>query len=183
MVSHPLSAPEPIVVIDAFLHPATFPKVISELERLHHWQPEIDFQGAAPVVETCELPSSFETYRAIIQELKKLFPVPWTVDRFYVNRFKPKEVPQFHADGDVITCLLYADPGNWSPHDHGETQLLIGGEIRGILPLPNRMLVFDGRILHRATSFQTRVRHTIAAKLDGATFADIVLPAAAPPKQ
>ena len=183
MVSHHLSAPEPIVVIDAFLHPETFPKVISELGRLHHWQPEIDFKGAAPVGETCELPSSFETYRAIIQELKKLFPVPWTIDRFYVNRFKPREVPQFHADGDVITCLLYADPGNWSPRDHGETQLLIGGEIRGILPLPNRMLVFDGRILHRATSFQTRVRHTIAAKLDGVTFADIVLPGAAPPKQ
>jgi hypothetical protein len=91
-------------------------------------------------------------------------------------------VPQFHADGEVITCLLYADAGNWSPHDHGETQLLIGGEIRGILPLPNRMLVFDGRILHRATSFQRRVRHTIAAKLDGVTLADLVLPGAEPRK-
>jgi hypothetical protein len=161
VVNHPLPAPEPIVVIDAFLHPETFPKVISELGRLHHWQPEIDFRGAAPVGETCELPSSFETYRAIIQELKKLFPCRGR-SIASTSTASNRGGPQFHADGDVITCLLYADPGNWSPHDHGERNADRRRDTR-ILPLPNRMLVFDGRILHRATSFQTRVRHTIAA--------------------
>jgi hypothetical protein len=38
------------------------------------------------------------------------------------------------------------------------------------------MLVFDGRLLHRATSFQTRTRHTIAAKLESVSLADLVLP-------
>ena len=168
-------------MIDSFLHPQTFPQVAAEVESLRHWKPEVDFHGAAPVGETCDLPSSSMAYRSIVQELKKLFRGPWTVDRFYVNRFQPREVPQFHADGDVVTCVLYADPGNWTPHDHGETQLLINAEIRGILPIPNRMLVFDGRLLHRATSFQTRRRHTIAAKLDGVSLADIVLPGAEAP--
>jgi hypothetical protein len=174
---------EPIVVIDNFLHPDTFRHVAAELTTLHHWQPEVDFPGAAPVGETCDLPNTTQTYRAIVQELKKLFPAAWVVDRFYVNRFQPREVPQFHQDGEVVTCVFYADPGNWTPHDHGETQVLINAEIRGILPLPNRMLVFDGRLLHRATSFQTRRRHTIAAKLEGVTLADIVLPGAESAKQ
>lgn len=177
-MTHPIMPQEPIVVIDNFLHPDTFLQVAAGLKTLRHWKPEVDFAGAAPVGETCDLPSTSTAYQAIVHELKKLFPVPWTVDRFYVNRFMAKEVPQFHEDGEVITCVYYADPGNWTPDHHGETQLLINGEIRGILPLPNRMLVFDGRLLHRATSFQTRTRHTIAAKLEGVSLADIVLPGA-----
>jgi hypothetical protein len=174
---------EPIVVVDNFLHPDTFVQVAAEMTTLRDWKPEVDFQGAAPVGETCDLPSTSVAYRSILDELKKLFLVRFTVDRFYVNRFRATEVPQFHEDGEVVTCVFYADPGNWTPHHHGETQLLINGEIRGILPLPNRMLVFDGRLLHRATSYQTRTRHTIAAKLEGVSLADIVLPGAESSKQ
>ena len=178
-----IHAQEPIVVIDNFLHPEIFPQVAAELATLRNWKPEIDFEGAAPVGETCDLPITSKAYRAIIEELKKLFLTSWTVDRFYVNRFRQRDVPQFHQDGEVVTCLLYADPGVWTPHHHGETQLLINGEIRGILPLPNRMLVFDGRLLHRATPFQTRTRHTIAAKLQGVSLADISVPGSESSKQ
>lgn len=166
----------PIMIIDQFLHPDVFARVPSELTALKKWRPEVDFPGATPVGETCELPPDSETHCAIAHELRKLFSAAWTTDRFYVNRFKAGEVPRFHADGEVLTCLLYPDAQAWEPNDHGETQLLIGGEIRGVLPIPNRMFVFDGRLLHRATSFRGRVRHTIAAKLKGVSFADIVVP-------
>jgi len=169
--------PQPIVVIDQFLHPQTFPRVAAAMDALRDWKREVDFIGAEPVGETCDLPQDSEICRAITAEIAKLFRAPWKLDRFYVNRFQPKEIPRFHEDGEVLTCLLYADPGAWQPNDHGETQLLIGGEVRGILPFPNRMLLFDGRLLHRATSFRNRRRHTIAAKLEGVGIDDIVMPA------
>ena len=165
-----------VLVIDKFLHPDVFARVGIELQTLHHWRHEVDFQGALPVGETCDVLPGSETHRAISAELRKLFTRDWVLSRFYVNRFKATDIPRFHADGEVLTCLLYADPKLWEPDDHGETQLLIGGEIRGVLPIPNRMLVFDGRLLHRATAFRGRLRHTIATKLEGVGFADIRVP-------
>ena len=49
-------------------------------------------------------------------------------------------------------------------NDLGETQFLIDGEIKGILPKPNRMLGFDADLLHRATTFRDKHRFTIAIK-------------------
>ena len=42
--------------------------------------------------------------------------------------------------------------------------LLIDDEIVGILPLPNRMVYFPAKIMHRATSFRDRHRFTLALK-------------------
>ncbi|BCU95852.1 MAG: hypothetical protein CM15mV10_2390 [uncultured marine virus] len=52
----------------------------------------------------------------------------------------------------------------WNENDLGETQFLIDGEIKGILPKPNRMLGFDADLLHRATTFRDKHRFTIAIK-------------------
>jgi len=175
-MSGPNPLQEGLLVVDQFLHPNTFAQIPAELAGLRDWKQEIDHFGAKPVGVTCDLPASSMIYRALTEELAKLFARPFRVDRFYVNRFQPREVPQFHQDGEVLTCLLYGDARDWHPDDFGETQVLVGGEIRGILPIPNRMLVFDGMLLHRATSYQTRVRHTIACKLEDVGFQDIVVP-------
>ena len=174
------NAPVPIVVVDQFLHPQSFARVAAQMGALRDWKREVDFVGAEPVGETCDLDPGSEICRALCEEIGKLFTRPWKLDRFYVNRFQPREIPRFHQDGEVVTCLLYADAEPWQPNDHGETQLLYNGEIRGVLPVPNRMLLFDGRLLHRATSFRSRRRHTIAAKLEGVTLAEIVLPGSSP---
>ena len=175
-----MNAPHPlqdgILVVDRFVNPRIFAQFPAELASLRGWKKEIDREGIEPVGVTCEVPETSLIHGAIIGELRKLFAKPFRVDRFYVNRFQPREVPQFHEDGDVLTCLLYGDAKDWHPDDHGETQILAGGEIRGILPIPNRMVVFDGTLLHRATAFQTRVRHTIACKLEDVGFQDIVMP-------
>jgi hypothetical protein len=168
--------PEPILAIDQFLHPNTFRAVGADVARLSQWKREVDFVGATPVGETCDVPAGTPIFTAMADELKKTFRGAWRMDRFYVNRFQPGEVPRFHEDGEVLTCLLYADARDWRPDDHGETQILIGGEIRGILPIANRLLVFDGRLLHRATPFRDRQRHTVAAKLEGVTLADLIVP-------
>jgi hypothetical protein len=83
--------------------------------------------------------------------------------RCYVNLFLPNERPYFHTDGDVITCLFYFNP-KYDIDEGGETQFIIDGDVRGILPEPGRLVVFDGRILHRATSFRSKPRITVAVK-------------------
>ena len=47
--------------------------------------------------------------------------------------------------------------------DGGETQFLIDDEIKGVLPLPNRIVGFDSNLLHNL-SFRDNHRFTLAAK-------------------
>ena len=163
-----------ILAIDSFVHPQIFSEIVAEVGQLEGWAPEIDrYDKIAPTGESCNVNSAHKMYSAILDELKKTFSAPFELSRMYVNRFQPGEIPRFHVDGEVLTCLLYADPETWILDEYGETQLLVNGEIRGVLPLPNRMLIFDGRLPHRATSFATRKRHTIATKLKNVGFADV----------
>jgi hypothetical protein len=83
--------------------------------------------------------------------------------RAYVNLFNPLDRPFFHTDGDVTTYLFYFCP-KLNLDEGGETQFYIDGEVRGILPSPGSLVRFDGRISHRATSFRTMPRITVAFK-------------------
>ena len=101
-------------------------------------------------------------------------PVQWFKDKLnfdnlkvceaYINCFAPGENPYFHTDRkDGITVLYYIND-HYSYQDGGETQFLVDDEIRGVLPLPNRMVYFDANIKHRATSYRNRHRFTFALK-------------------
>lgn len=83
--------------------------------------------------------------------------------RMYVNCFAPHENPYFHVDGQGYT-LLYYPHINWSIQEGGETQFYVDENIQGVLPVPNRMVIFDASILHRATTFRNSHRFTIAIK-------------------
>jgi hypothetical protein len=85
------------------------------------------------------------------------------VTRAYVNLFLPNEHTYFHADGDVITCLFYITPDH-DINEGGETQFIIDDKIVGIQAKPSRLVIFDGNILHRATSFRNNPRITVALK-------------------
>jgi hypothetical protein len=52
----------------------------------------------------------------------------------------------------------------WDVNEGGETQFYIDENIYGITPVPNRMVIFDASILHRATSFRSSHRFTVAIK-------------------
>jgi hypothetical protein len=85
--------------------------------------------------------------------------------RSYINCFTPGENPYWHQDGKGYTCLYYPNIKYNELNEGGETQFLIDGpEIKGILPISNRMIIFNGLIYHRATSFRTQHRYTIAIK-------------------
>ena len=85
------------------------------------------------------------------------------LQRAYVNLFIPNENPFFHEDGDVITNLFYLNP-QYDIDEGGETQFFIDDKIIGIQSKPSRLVIFDGKILHRATSFRTKPRITVALK-------------------
>lgn len=111
--------------------------------------------------------------------------------RMYINYFDPGENPYFHLDGDKgqdAKTFLYYPNLSWDINDGGETQFLVNkdfsrnhwpyvspylekkhtpeteDEIVGILPKPNRLIMFDAEIWHRATSFRDKPRYTIAVK-------------------
>lgn len=83
--------------------------------------------------------------------------------RMYINIFAPTENPYFHRDGEGITFLYYVTD-NWNLQDGGETQFYVDGNILGVPPVSNRLVMFDGMIEHRATSFRDKHRFTIAIK-------------------
>jgi hypothetical protein len=84
--------------------------------------------------------------------------------RIYLNYFTPIENTYFHIDGEnVMTCLYYINPEH-DVNEGGETQFLINNEIKGIQSKPGRLVIFDGSLKHRATSFRSHPRLTLAFK-------------------
>jgi len=85
--------------------------------------------------------------------------------RIYINCFAPSEQPYFHIDSENGTTMLYYATDIYDPDENGETQFLGKDDmIYGILPKPNRLVIFDANLKHRATSFRTKHRFTIAIK-------------------
>ena len=61
------------------------------------------------------------------------------------------------------TFLFYPTPG-YNINDGGETQFEIDGALYGVSAIPNRLVSFPAQVLHRATSFRSRYRFTVAIK-------------------
>lgn len=108
--------------------------------------------------------------KLINDECKKQFSEldNFELRRMYINCFAPSENPYFHIDSatpedESFTCLYYTN-SKWNLDDGGETQFYKDNILYGVTPEPNRMVLFDGRIKHKATSFRDRHRFTIALK-------------------
>ena len=127
---------------------------------------EVDTRGAPPTGMVHNIREDTEIYKLVkskilesYREIRKL-----NLYRMYVNCFAPSENPYFHTDGDDGVTFLYYVNDRWELNDGGETQIIVNDEIKGILPLPNRIVGFDASLLHRATSFRFKHRFTLAAK-------------------
>ena len=112
-----------------------------------------------------EIPETEFVYKLFRKKLmdKCSFLSKMKLYRTYVNCFSPNENPYFHTDGEGITFLYYVND-QWDLQDGGETQFYVDGNIYGITPVPNRLVMFHGMIPHRATSFRYGHRFTIAIK-------------------
>jgi len=86
--------------------------------------------------------------------------------RMYVNCFSPGENPYFHVDAKSGYTFIYYPQFDWSLDDGGEIQFNIDGELYGVFPVSNRLIMFDSTMMHRATSFRDRHRFSIAVKYE-----------------
>lgn len=138
-----------------------------ELINLEYHYGEQDNKDTPPTGMVSDLPedsSIFVTLKEIYEksEHHKLYP---RLDRAYVNLFAPREVPFYHTDGDCTTLLYYANP-IWDWNEGGETKFIneIDQDVESVAPVPGRIVIFDGRMKHTATSFRNMHRFTVALK-------------------
>jgi hypothetical protein len=154
-----------ITVYDNVVSKETSEKWYQECVRLPYRYGERDRLWAPSVGFSYDFNGSEELYKNLFiiatehrPELKEK-----QVQRSYINLFTPSDRPYFHKDGPVTTCLFYINPET-SIEEGGETQFLDEDKIIGVLPKPGRLVMFDGNIMHRATSFRSIIRITIALK-------------------
>src|SRR5690606_28992232 len=125
---------------------------------------EKDRQGLPPVGMVFEIQDQnlfkflADTAIANFATLKDL-----KLDRAYVNLFLPNDRPYFHKDGNVYTCLFYVTPP-YDVDEGGETQFIVNDMIKGLPSIPGRLVIFDGELWHRATSYRSHPRLTVALK-------------------
>lgn len=152
-----------IEIVDRFLSKEEFDSVLRYCYESAYSCGEVDYEGAIPTGMIRNISDSEFLYEMLVKKTQKLVP-DLGLNRIYVNCFAPSENPYFHIDGkDGVTFLYYANPV-WELDEGGETQFFIDSEIRGVTPIPNRLVYFDSNIPHRATTFRTRHRFTIALK-------------------
>ena len=151
---------------DNFLSPEEFRMVVNHCYGAEYMWGESDDFGLPPTGMISQIRPHHEPFTLFKTKLKEKCPFlkDMSFYRMYVNCFAPNENPYFHVDGKGVTFLYYANEEQWELQDGGETQYYLDGNIYGVPPVPNRLVMFDGMIQHRATSFRNRHRFTIAVK-------------------
>ena len=129
---------------------------------------EVDNDETPPTGLIHNIPETEELYPMIEKRIAQSMGPDvekYSLYRMYINCFAPREIAYFHTDGPEgdLTFLYYPNM-EWKPDDGGETQIYETDMIKGIPPIPNRMVLFDASLLHRATSFRDSHRFTIAIK-------------------
>ena len=153
-------------ISDNFLSEEDYKKVIEYCVKANYTYGEVDNSDTPPtgmVSEITEDSDLFSLFADIIEnKYEKL--TKDKIYRMYINCFAPSENPYFHTDGESGVTVLYYPTENWNINEGGETQFLTDEHIIGILPIPNRVIVFDAPIPHKATSFRSQHRFTVAIK-------------------
>lgn len=157
-----------IEVLDDFLNESDFKNISKKCWSLPFVYGEVDTQETPPTGLISELSPEDNIYKIFQNAIRNKLPALASLDcyRCYVNCFSPSENPYWHTDGlEGVTLLYYPkQPQSWNMDEGGETQFFINKEIKGILPMPNRMVVFDATILHKATCFRNSHRFSLALK-------------------
>jgi len=155
-----------IKIYDNFFDKTTHIKIWEYCNKVSYKLGEKDTPQTPPTGGVFEINKGNELFSLLNKNLKDKFKQLKNLRcyRAYINYFNFNENPYFHYDDDVgYTCLFYPNI-DFDVNEGGETQFLINNEIKGILPIPNRMLLFDAKLEHKATSFRSKHRFTLAIK-------------------
>lgn len=155
-----------IEVRDHCWDPAENRQLIQWAQQLEYRWGEADQPGSRPAGMVRDLDRDSQA-DLLIARARLLWPqlAQRAVVRSYINLFMPGEQPQWHRDGAVWTVLAYVTEDR-EPRLGGGTEFLAmeQKETRSVLPQPGRMVMFDGELWHRATSYPHRERFTVALK-------------------
>ena len=142
--------------------------ILSYCEKCSYTWGEVDNADTPPTGMIHNIPEDEKVYSIVKNRIEESIPdiTKMKIYRMYVNCFAPNERPYYHTDqeeGDGLTFLYYPQK-DWALDEGGETQFYVDSNLYGIYPEPNRMVMFDAKMLHRATSFRNRYRFTVAVK-------------------
>ena len=159
-----------VEVIDNFLSDSEHTAMAMYCHNAPYQYGEVDHPGVRPTGMTHHIDDNSAIFKLFEHKTMPLMIEKYPkahIYRMYVNCFAPSEQPNFHIDtddgSDGVTMLYYPNK-RWKLEQGGETQFYMNGEIRGIVPKPNRLVYFDAKILHRATAFRNRHRFSVAIK-------------------
>ena len=155
-----------IEVLDHFLNEKDCIGILQYCRNASYRYGEVDKKGFPPTGMIHDIKENNEVYQLVKSKITNSYSQVRKLNlyRMYVNCFAPCENPYFHTDGDRGITFLYYVNDSWDLDDGGETQIVVNGEIKGILPFPNRIVGFDANLVHRATTFRFKHRFTLAAK-------------------
>jgi hypothetical protein len=162
-----------VFVCDHFIDPDTAAKVGDYVKTLPYTRSETSLAGMAPTASSAEVPAT-PLMAEFMARLGRIAEEMFTGERFrpqraYINSSVYGDAYHIHRDQSAVTVLYYANllwQSDWGGEtiyfdDDYDAQLVVS-------PLPGRLVVSRGAILHRAT-VPTRgcpeKRLTIAYKL------------------
>lgn len=140
-------------------------EIYKELLTLDFYYGETDMPDKPPTGMISNLNKTQFTFQTInkfceqqdcLKELK--------LDRAYVNIFSPREHAFFHWD-DAVKTVIYYPNLDWNINEGGETKFVSDNNtLLSVLPVPGRIIIFDSKIWHCATSFQNSHRFSVVFK-------------------
>ena len=155
-----------IKLIDNFFEEKVHHNIWDYCNNVSYKLGEEDREGVPSTGGVFEIFNDNNLFKVFNDKLKERFVELNNLNCFrsYINFFSPNENPYYHIDNDKgYTCLFYPNL-EFELDEGGETQFVLNNGITGILPTPNRMVLFDARLNHKATSFRSKHRFTIAFK-------------------
>jgi len=117
-----------------------------------------------------DIPENHPIYSMITNKVKQHTNLP--ICQMSINCIPTGVRPFWHPDvpahglppGEKAFTFLYYPHKEWDVDEGGETHFVIDNIGYILPPLPNRMVMFDSRIIHRATPFRNRTRFSVAIK-------------------
>lgn len=165
-----------ITIFDDVFNVTDLNAIIEDVADKDYRPGEIDFAGQIPAGVVCELQDSF-TEQLLKNFLDINYKDRFEITRSYCNLFGANEHAYFHEDRSDYTLMFYASQ-KWSLDDGGETKFLLNTSMQiisnpseekplfvGIPPVPNRIVLFKGKIPHSASPLKNNQRFTAVLKL------------------
>ena len=153
-----------------------YKKICDAVVALNYNYGMVDTYGKPPTGLIGKFEKDSVIFDRITSFVKNIKLIDQELISWYVNYFAPMEKALMHKDGTAWTCMYYIND-KYTADDEGETKFFfdkgnLGGIeqknsselpiILSIAPIPNRIVLFRGNILHSATAFRTKPRFTVA---------------------